>query len=250
MIRRDLEFEKDVIFYEEREITTEPCKTINFLFDLKSDFRIFEYNAKKYLLCFMKFFDVEIKEFLRSNYLNIRECYKYYAGIIPSNGVFCICKTLFNEIINFITPSIIDSNLTITAIDLEFITTISGIKPWKMNPHRDLVRFQFMEIFVRLGIHKYFKNKIWKTKFEAIQKFFNEDLGNFFWKFRSYEWRENEYYCEEVEYIIKEYMGQLDELFAMYSGRYTMPSKPKFVSLEEFCIMIDSSGVLSLNITK
>ena len=190
----------------------------------------------------------KIKDFLGSIYRNIRECYKNYAGISPSNQVFCISKTLFNEILNSVHPSIIDSNLTITAIDLEFITTISGVRGGKFNPTRDLVRYQFLEVFVRLAIHKYFKNNICKSKYEAIYKFFTEDIGNYLNNFKSYEWREQHYFCEEVEYILKEYTAELDELFKLYSGRYTMPSMPKFVSLEEFSEMIAQSGVLKLNI--
>ena len=157
-------------------------------------------------------------------------------------------KTLFNEIINSIQPSIIDSNLTITAIDLEFITAVSASKAGKFNPSRDLVRYQFLEIFVRLAIHKYHKSKICKSKLEAIQKFFDEDIGKFLKRFHSYEWREKKYFCEEVEIILKDYAEGLDDLFKMYSGRYTMPSKPKFVSLEEFTEMVSHSGILSLNI--
>lgn len=190
----------------------------------------------------------EIKEYLRSIYRSLRECYKFYAGISPSNQVFCISKTLFNEIINSITPSIIDNNLTISAIDLEFITTMSGNKSGKLNPTRDLIRFQFLEIFVRLAIHKYHKSKLCKTKFESIFKFFDSDLKEFLSKFRSYEWRENKYFWEEVEFILKEYSKELEELYKIYSGKYTMPSKPKFVSLEEFVDMVSTSGVLSLNI--
>ena len=55
-------------------------------------------------------------------------------------------------------------------------------------------------------------------------------------------------FWEEVEIIIKEHKTELDELFKIYSGRYTMPSKPKFVSLEEFTDMISTSGILTLNI--
>lgn len=125
---------------------------------------------------------------------------------------------------------------------------MSGQKAGKFNPNRDLVRFQFLEIFVRLAIHKYFKNKVCPTKFKAVEKFFNEDLEGFLDRFRSYEWRQNVYFCEEVEYILKEYTEELEELFKTYSGRYTMPSKPKFVSLEEFTELISNSGVLALNI--
>ena len=191
----------------------------------------------------------EIKEYLRSIYRNIREWYKFYAGILPSNQVFWISKTLFNEIINSINPPIVDSNLSLAAIDLEFITTMSGNRGGKLNPTRDLIRYQFLEIFVRLAIHKYYKTKICKSKLESIQRFFGSDLKEFLNKFNSYEWREQKYFCEEVEFILKEYKEELDELFRCYSGRYTMPSKPKFVSLEEFTEMVSNSGILKLNIT-
>ena len=122
-------------------------------------------------------------------------------------------RLCFNEILNSVHPSIVDSNLTITAIDLEFITTVSGVRGGKLNPTRNLVRYQFLEIFVRLAIHKYFKNNICKTKYEAIYKFFTKDIGNYLSNFKSYEWREQHYFSEEVEFILKEYMIELDELF-------------------------------------
>lgn len=155
---------------------------------------------------------------------------------------------MFNELINSISPPIFDSNLTIAVIDLEFITAMSGNKGGKFNPQRDIIRYQFLEIFVRLALKKYYVSKVYGTKLEAVKRFFGIDLHHFLNKFRSYEWRENSYFCEEVEFILKDYAEELAELFRVYSGRYTLPSKPKFVSLEEFSEMVSDSGVLSLNI--
>jgi hypothetical protein len=46
-------------------------------------------------------------------------------------------------------------------IDIEFIAEkASGHSiAWPTNPERQLIRYQFMEIFVRLAIAKYFKSK-------------------------------------------------------------------------------------------
>lgn len=41
-----------------------PCQTVDFLFNIKSDFEIFDLNCRKYLLCFLRFNDELIKEFL------------------------------------------------------------------------------------------------------------------------------------------------------------------------------------------
>jgi hypothetical protein len=46
-------------------------------------------------------------------------------------------------------------------MDLEFISTNAGIKNQALNPDRALVRYQAMEVFVRLAIQKYFKSNIY-----------------------------------------------------------------------------------------
>lgn len=61
---RDLEFEKDITFYKLKEILEFPCKSVNFLFEIKSDLEIFDFNAKRFLECFLRFNDEIVKEFL------------------------------------------------------------------------------------------------------------------------------------------------------------------------------------------
>jgi hypothetical protein len=63
-IERDIQFERDVTFYEMREVYDFPCKSIDFVFSVKEDFDEFEENIDKYPLCFMIYFDLEIKEYL------------------------------------------------------------------------------------------------------------------------------------------------------------------------------------------
>lgn len=86
----------------------------------------------------------------------MRETYKYYAGISPCGNVPSIGQNVFNELVNRTT--IIDgSSVKLSDIDFEFIATNAGIKNVPLNPERWLVRYQFMEIFVRIALHKYFK---------------------------------------------------------------------------------------------
>lgn len=63
-LERHLDFETEVNFYRLKEIQDVPCKTIDFLFNIKSDFEVYSYNSKKYLQCFLKYNDVFVKEFL------------------------------------------------------------------------------------------------------------------------------------------------------------------------------------------
>ena len=113
-----------------------------------------------------------VKAYLKSIYKPIRECYKYYAGIGPSNGVFSIGQNSFQEIANK-TEMVDNENLKLSDMDLEFISTNAGIKNKPLNPDRQLVRYQLMEIFSRLGIQKYFKSKTTDHISEAIKMLFD-----------------------------------------------------------------------------
>lgn len=63
-VDKDLQFEADLTFYKIKAVYDYPCKSINFLFGIRSDLEVFTFNARRYLLCFLKFFDQEIKEYL------------------------------------------------------------------------------------------------------------------------------------------------------------------------------------------
>ena len=51
--------------------------------------------------------------------------------------------------------------LKLADLDLEFISTNAGIKNQALNPDRALVRYQVMEVLVRIAIQKYFKSKLY-----------------------------------------------------------------------------------------
>jgi len=92
-----------------------------------------------------------VKEYLRSIYKGIRETYKYFAGMNPTNGVPSIGQNTFGEIANH--GNVVDNELLkLSDMDLEFISTNAGIKNQNLNPDRALVRYQLMEVLVRLAI--------------------------------------------------------------------------------------------------
>lgn len=63
-VQRDIEFERDITFYEMRRVYDFPCKSVDFVFSVKDDYEEFSENVDQYPLCFLIFFDLEIKEFL------------------------------------------------------------------------------------------------------------------------------------------------------------------------------------------
>ena len=73
---------------------------------------------------------------------------------------------MFTDIIQ--QSGIIDGRfLKLSDVDLEFIATNSGgndaNQDKRLNPDRHLVRPEFMEAFVRIGLQKYYKSKIVNT---------------------------------------------------------------------------------------
>jgi len=78
-------------------------------------------------------------------------------------------------------------------LDLEFVATNASGGGKKSNPRvpeRQLVRYQFMEVLVRLALDKYLKSKpssnlpggICETQFEAVKTAFQDHFLNFFKK--------------------------------------------------------------------
>ena len=85
-----------------------------------------------------------------------KEMYKQYAGYSPCNGVPCIGKNSWQEIITDL--GVVDGKaLQLSHVDVEFEATNSGMKNNPYNPPRWLVRYQIMEVFVRLALIKYKK---------------------------------------------------------------------------------------------
>ncbi len=87
--------------------------------------------------------------------------------------MFSIGTNVFSEIV-YNCPSLIDSkHVKLSDVDLEFISTKAGTAhKTKNNPDRQIIRFQFLELFVRLALDKYFKSGVCETMFEAVKKFF------------------------------------------------------------------------------
>ena len=186
---------------------------------------------------------LKVRNYLKSIYKPIREVYKYYAGVSPCANVPCIGQNAFNEIINQTT--IVDNfKIKLSDVDTEFIATKSGKKGVYLNPERWLVRYQVMEIFVRIALQKYIrrhkdvKGAVKLTESEAVIKLFQEELIDNFRKHNCHIWREEYLWCQEVDESFKNLLDEVKSLFHKYSGKYSKPGKARFCSLSEFILMI------------
>ena len=120
-VERDIEFERDVTYYGMRKVYDFPCKSVDFVFSVKDDFDEFNENAEQYPLCFLIYFDLEIKEFildlvlrgvesiLASGYSN--PVSTFFSNAIIIEGPLSIKKELFGSIYDYYNTSPVKTEL-------------------------------------------------------------------------------------------------------------------------------------------
>ena len=84
-----------------------------------------------------------------------RETYKYYSAVETSGGIFSLGTNVFTDMIS--QTGIIDGVTTnLSDLDLEFVSTNAGKKKSRLNPDRALVRYQMLEVIMRMSKRKFF----------------------------------------------------------------------------------------------
>mmetsp|Transcript_17127 Transcript_17127/g.16800 ORF Transcript_17127/g.16800 Transcript_17127/m.16800 type:complete len:204 (+) Transcript_17127:389-1000(+) len=139
---------------------------------------------------------VAVKRYLKENYKAFRETYKYYSAVAPIGLICSIGTNTFSDIVSNCPGVINNENFKLSDLDLEFVATNAGLGRAKFNPDRQLVRHEFIEIFVRIAITKYYKNKLVETIPEAISKLYEENLKDMFSRFDCHKWRKERLWNE------------------------------------------------------
>ena len=99
----------------------------------------------------------EVKTALKSAYKTIREVYKYYSAVGLNGSVFGIGLNSYTDFLKEELQIIDGTQLKYADTDRLFITVNAGNKVKNsMIPANSLVRYQFMEILMRLAIKKYY----------------------------------------------------------------------------------------------
>lgn len=112
------------------------------------------------------------------------------------------------------------------------------------NPERSLVRFQMMEIFTRIALTKYFKTGEVSSQLEAVKKIFVDHIIPFTKDFDCHIWRGQKLWNEKCDHVYKRYLKPLKSIYTKFSGKYAMPSAPRFMSFDEFFDLITQTGVV------
>ncbi len=124
--------------------------------------------------------------------------------------------------------------LTLSNLDIEFkkvnYTTTKDV----FNSSGFLVRYEFMEIMVRVAGTIFMDRKITNNWHDSVKQFFETYANQFFGDFHSQPFRDNVLWKEEVDYAIKQHQLIVDNVWHKYSGSKTLPGKKKWMANEEF----------------
>ena len=130
------------------------------------------------------------KTYCRSIYKYFREVYKFVSGSDPMGDVFCIGVNVFSDLCTTGLDGLIDGRyLKVADLDLERIKTNASEQNSKFNPKNNLVRHNFLEVFIRLCDQKYLKMQAGgpeiSTMPKAFKMMFETELLPYFSQFDS-----------------------------------------------------------------
>lgn len=103
-----------------------------------------------------------------------KDCYRYYAGLGESNNIYQIPLNAFTDFINKNSGLVDGEILRFAESDTQFINVTKNNRPKvsMLSPANSLIRFQFLEIIIRLGIWRYFETGMFKNSVEAMKEVF------------------------------------------------------------------------------
>lgn len=176
---------------------------------------------------------VQIHDFLQEIYENVIITYKHLSAFSGNE----ICSVNNYVLIDFLNEcKINDSLYTVEDLGVNWNSVVAGRdKSQIYNPGNSLIRFQFLEVLIRIANDRFVRNKICGNVVDACRKLFVEQVLPSMSKFnKSFQWRQTNYLTEEVDLIYKAHKPILEALFKRFSGRKTLPGQKLFMSLEEF----------------
>lgn len=192
----------------------------------------FDWNQSK-LPSFIKSSEHKaLKAILSENYYEVIETFRYLASQ-SGNEFFTVGSNVLTDFLN--QGKALDELYEASDFGVNWSSTIVPKGPKQpFNPGNALVRYEFMELLVRIAYDRYVRNKICQTAPEAIRRFFQDKMFPMLSINDSNKFRENEYFTEEIDVVLKAHKPILDSIYKIYSGRKSLPGQKPFMCIEEF----------------
>ncbi|KAL4497331.1 hypothetical protein ABPG72_011266 [Tetrahymena utriculariae] len=158
-----------------------------------------------------------VKSILKENYRKIKRNYKLYSSY-ASGEIFCIAQNILSQFA--IKCGIIDNKFSFADLDYNIIATSSVQKINNyLNPDKVLIRYKFMEIFVRIAGDKYIKYGKCKKYAEALTELFSDSVlqGQLALADDAQEWRYTKFWNEGCDIIFKQNMDLIKSLWNQFA---------------------------------
>ena len=188
-----------------------------------------------------------------------KETYRYLSAIGSNGSAFSMllnCYTDFVKQIGLLDGKIINQ----TTSDTEFLAINKRTKASALNPGVALVRFQLIEVLMRLALKRYDESKYYcvcindnllakeaSTKADAIRMMYDKNLYPFYGHLHAQKWREERYWNEEVDNVYKSHFPILDKLYKQFGSHYLKPGDKPFMMVDEFENMFVAAGLVNDN---
>jgi hypothetical protein len=184
------------------------------------------------------------KQILKKFYWTIRDAFKYYASISSSTGSWTFALTL-NSYTDYLKQAGVYKNKTVNFTDTDtlFFTTNKREKPTFLNPGNAVIRYQFLEIMLRIGL-KYGKAK---DSIEGLKDFWVNVIEKSLKFGKSEDFRNTRYWTLEWDNVFRHHIHLFKEVYSNYSGAITKPGEENFMSPGEFEKIFLASGLLNAN---
>lgn len=186
---------------------------------------------------------------LRSSYKLLRGAYKYLSSIGITGEIWSIGSNVFTDFL--MKSKIIDDVLRLKDADLKFIATLTDPSMGKnhRNPEKSLIRYQFLEIWVRLAEQKYITSGTITSYAEAVEKILNDHVLPYIHlndpHYNAQKWRETRYWNEGCDTVYKSYLPVVQALYRKYSGMKTKPGQRKFTCVDEINKLVTDAELLN-----
>ena len=178
--------------------------------------------------------EAAVKEEMRKGYRIIKENYKTLSAIGRVGSVFGIQWLLYNEFVCNKIKLVDGVEIKLQASDLLFKMMNGRPKIGTVNPSLSLVRFEFMEVLMRLTIQRYFDTKKVPTRGDAVKLLFAEHLNKYSGGINSQLWREGRFWNEECDNIFKANWSLMQHIYLTRGGSKKMPGE------KTYCHYLDS----------
>ena len=183
----------------------------------------------------------EFKEYLRTKYVDIINCYKNYSSR-ANTQLWQITLNLSTEFINNC-KGLAEEDYDTNFINLKKQSALSNLidleeeKKGNKNLCKNLVRHQFMNFLVKVAIDKYVekeKTRKFTEPLDAVKYAFENHYDNAIKGFEYHSWRKDRYYNEKVDNFLKAYLPIFDAIYKSWASRKTPSPKDVWMEKKEF----------------